>query len=128
MKKLFVLLLLAPVAAFSASQYSCQKFAEAVAVRAMNKSLAAEQRSNAAADPSQSKYLSRELRAQLSETIFLDKDENPADSDTGAYGVVMTVMEECLDGLKIETKVVIKNSLPSCRLIKISSFGDRDCG
>ncbi len=102
-----------------AQGYSCLKYAEAVAVNAMNKSLA---------DEKKPEKLEDYEKAQISQTDFLDQNGEITNKETGIYGVTMGVMEECLDGYKVETKVTIKNGKPSCTLIKLSSLGQRDCG
>lgn len=67
-------------------------------------------------------------KATVTQVDFLDKNGDIADVETGIYGVVMAVMEECLDGSIVTTKKQVDQCKESCELIEIKSYGDRDCG
>jgi hypothetical protein len=74
------------------------------------------------------KFLSEEEKAALSNSIFLDTNNEEVEVDTGIYGVEMGVMEECLDALKVTTKVVTVRGKKSCKVLSVESYGQRDCG
>ncbi len=109
---------LASASSFAAG-FSCQHYAEVVAVNAMNKQLKAE------VAP---RRLHEEEKAALSNSIFLDTNNEEVEVDTGIYGVEMGVMEECLDALKVTTKVVTVRGKKSCKVLSVESYGQRDCG
>lgn len=67
--------------------------------------------------------------ANVSNVTFLkENSEEESDTETGIYGVEMIVMEECLDGLQVKTKLVQKKNKTKCEVIEIKSWGTRDCG
>lgn len=124
MKKISVLLamsILTMNAAPAFADHSCQVYAEAVALRAMNGELKKE------VAPEK---LSDNEAASLEQTIFLDKNGYESSTETGIYEVVMTVMEECMDSLNVTVAVMTDSSgNQSCKLIKIEpGTQSRDCG
>lgn len=72
--------------------------------------------------------LHEEEKASVSQVDYLDKNGDTTNVETGIYGVVMSVMEECLDGSIVTTKKAIKNGKETCEVIDLKSYGDRDCG
>jgi hypothetical protein len=93
-------------AAFAAP-FSCKDFAEDVAVDFFD----------ASENPS------------VTQTVFLNKDLEDSDAETGIYGVEVNVNDECLDGAVVYTKVVKgKNGKKSCRKVKVEQWMQRDCG
>ncbi|GEM_PF-1908143 len=67
-------------------------------------------------------------KAYLNEVIYLDQNGEVSDAETGSYGVVMGVMEECLDGLLVKTKKKIKAGKETCEVQSVEAWGQRDCG
>ncbi len=67
-------------------------------------------------------------KPSVSEIHVLDASYEESDKDIGIYGVDVGVMEECIEGVVVETKIVRKDGRPSCKVVKISSWYDRDCG
>lgn len=124
MKKISVLLAMSVMAMNAApafADHSCQSYAEAVAVRAMNGELKKEVAPEKLTD---------DEAASVSQTTFLDKDGNESSTETGIYEVDMTVMEECMDSLTVTVALMTDSSgKQSCYLVKVSpGSNDRDCG
>lgn len=103
------------------SSLSCQGAAETAAIKVMNKSLQAEKGPD---EP-----LEEAEKAQLTGTVLnLDEQDNEVKQETGIYAVEMSVFEECYDAMKVTTKKVLKGKKMKCEIIKVESFGQRDCG
>lgn len=119
-KNLIVMALLASFSSVgTAAQHSCKKFAEVVAVNRLNEDLAKERAP---------KKVRAEDKATLAQTDFLDANGEIVSKETDTYGVVMTVNEECMDGLSVKTKVVESSKGLSCKVVEIKQYMDRDCG
>ncbi len=123
MKKLisaFVVVTVSLVSGSAWAAHSCQRYAEVVALDAMEKQLIEERKPD---------ELSDEEKPSLGQSFPSDASGEESSSDRGIYVVEMGVMEECLAAMLVKTQVVRDaRGLESCKVVSVESIGDMDCG
>lgn len=127
MKSLLVMMIMLNFAAAHAAPAKvsmCQAAAEKAATEDMDNA----DTEGLTDDDGKPRALSEEEKAGISDVYFLDENDEETKAETGKYGIVMGVMEECLDGSIVTTKKSVKDGKESCEVIDIKSYGDRDCG
>ncbi len=66
-------------------------------------------------------------KATVTQVDFLNAKGEVTDKELGNYGVVMTVMEDCMDGVVVKTVNTVKKGIPACEVPEIKSYADHDC-